>query len=360
MFQRFPFLSILLVSMCIHATAWGWGGPTHANISNKVLDHPKIQAWLQHFGFTSSDRATMVSTASGEPDKATYQTSSWNTIKNRQFHQNQGVVNSGLTWAFSPFHVGVLLHLAGDASVPIGHSPARYYWNNPDGPGTAGAEAGQEFKTWSIPAITEYPGATYAENIDIHEAIIADIAQRYEAAFGFNSEIYEFLDSGGYNAPFFAEATNYPAPLGVVILDDYFKYHNDGPIGQVTVLSPNGGESLIAGSTQTITWQSQGEFQNIFIQYSTNNGTNWIPIATVADTGSYDWTVPALHSTQCLIRLSDTEYTNKNDASDSVFTIYTCTLVSDLDGDCCVDIKDLVILADSWLQCNDPDNLDCR
>ena len=212
------------------STALGWGGPTHADISNRILDHPKIQAWLQHFGFTSSDRTTMVNTASGEPDKSTYQTSSWNIIKNRQFHQNQAVVDSELTWALTPFHVGVLLHLAGDASVPIGHSPARLYWSDPDGKGTTGAEAGQEGKTWSIPEITEYTGATYTENIDIHEDIIADIAQRYEAAFGFHNDLYEALDLGGYNAPFFDEATNYPAPLGVVILDDYFEYHNDGPL----------------------------------------------------------------------------------------------------------------------------------
>ncbi len=359
MSQRLLFFSILLLSMCISATAWGWGGPTHANIANKVLDHPKIQTWLHHFGFTSSDRTTMVNTASGEPDKATYQNPSWSIIENRQFHQNQGVVNSGLTWAFTPFHVGVLLHLAGDASVPIGHAPARHSWSNPDGTGTAGAEAGQEAKTWSIPAITEYTGATYTQNIDIHEGIITDIAHRYEAAFGFNSDIYEFFDSGGYNAPFFAEATNYPAPLGVVMLDDYFEYHNGGPIMQITVQSPNGGETLMAGTQQNITWQSQGEFQNIYIQYSTHNGANWIPIATAANTGSYEWTVPALNSSQCLVRLSDTEYTNKNDVSDGVFTIYTCTLPSDMDGDCYVDINDLILFADSWLGCNDPGNTGC-
>jgi hypothetical protein len=236
-------LSIALMT----PAASGWGAGTHANIANRVLDYPIIQTWFNHFGFTSSDRNTMVSTASGEPDRNVYQTGSWNTIKNRSFRANEGVRSDQLTWALSAFHVGVLLHLAGDASVPIGHSPARYYWTDPDGTGTTGAEAGQEAKTWSIPTITEMPGTTYGEKMSYHESRMADVARRYEAEFEFNSDFAEFFDTGGYNAKYFEEVLPYPAPLGVVILDDYFTYHNGGAIPEPATLGMIAAGSVLLG-----------------------------------------------------------------------------------------------------------------
>jgi len=222
-------VAAVLVLLLAPSMAMGWGSATHGLIANRVLDHPQIQSWLQYFGFTSADRSTMVSVASGEPDNPTYQWPSWSSIKDRQFHANRMNPNAALTWGFTPFHVGVLLHLAADASVPIGHAPARWYWTNPDGPYTDWAEGLQEIKTWYPPApdMTMYDGlTTYAEKVNYHESRMADIAQRYEAEF-------DFTLSGafaGYNADYFAEGLPLASPLGVIILDDYFEYHNDGPV----------------------------------------------------------------------------------------------------------------------------------
>ena len=35
--------------------------------------------------------------------------------------------------------------------------------------------------------------------------------------------------------------------------------------------------------------------------------------------------------------------------------IYGITTIEDLDGDCSVDLKDLLLFVDNWLGCNDPD-----
>ena len=90
----------------------------------------------------------------------------------------------------------------------------------------------------------------------------------------------------------------------------------------VTVTTPNGGENWLANSQHNITWTSQ-IITNVSIEYSTNNGNNWISVisSTPASGGSYNWTVPNTPSTQCLVRISDASNASINDVSDNVFTI---------------------------------------
>ena len=102
------------------------------------------------------------------------------------------------------------------------------------------------------------------------------------------------------------------------------------------VLTPNGGEQYHGGDVDTISWTSSNMY-GVKLEYSTNNGSNWIKIADSIDVAqnSYGWTVPELISTQCLIRVSDAYYTNAADTSDAVFTIYVnpLTLFSPLGGE---------------------------
>ena len=61
----------------------------------------------------------------------------------------------------------------------------------------------------------------------------------------------------------------------------------------LTVASPNGGEELTAGTTHEITWTSVGDIDNVKIEYSVNNGTDWIEIVdSTENDGSYNWEVP--------------------------------------------------------------------
>ena len=79
-------------------------------------------------------------------------------------------------------------------------------------------------------------------------------------------------------------------------------------IPAITVTAPNGGEIWQVASTQNITWTSSGTSGNVRIEYSINNGSSWSDIiATTPDDGSYTWTVPNTPSTNCLVRISDTD-----------------------------------------------------
>lgn len=102
------------------------------------------------------------------------------------------------------------------------------------------------------------------------------------------------------------------------------------PESSITVISPNGGEELHAGYTHEITWSSEGVIENVKIEYSTNNGTNWIEIvASTENYGYYDWGVPCEISSDCLVRISHLN-SDASDVSDAVFAI-SCQLPPDID-----------------------------
>jgi hypothetical protein len=89
----------------------------------------------------------------------------------------------------------------------------------------------------------------------------------------------------------------------------------------ITVLSPNGGENLDVGSTYNITWTSTGIVGDVKIEYSPDNGANWLDItASTTNDGSHPWTIPNTPSDQCLVRISEIEGT-PSDVSDGVFLI---------------------------------------
>jgi hypothetical protein len=95
------------------------------------------------------------------------------------------------------------------------------------------------------------------------------------------------------------------------------------PAGTVfEVLSPNGGEYCIAGTSYNITWTSPGTFTNVKIEYSLNNGSSWTTeTSSTSNDGSYTWTVPGTLSTQCLVRISDASDGAPSEVSDDVFSI---------------------------------------
>jgi len=93
-------------------------------------------------------------------------------------------------------------------------------------------------------------------------------------------------------------------------------------IAQITVTSPNGSGTWTAGTSRNITWTSSN-VTNIKLEYTTDNGTNWIEIvaSTSAAAGSYSWTVPDVSSSNCLVRITDIVNATVTDQSDAPFTI---------------------------------------
>lgn len=97
----------------------------------------------------------------------------------------------------------------------------------------------------------------------------------------------------------------------------------------LNLVSPNGNEFWQVGKTPNIIWESNNIFDDVYIEYSTNNGISWNPIATVSSaTEHFPWTIPNAVSKICLVRLRFGEQT---DVSDGAFEISndssTCAIV---------------------------------
>jgi len=93
-----------------------------------------------------------------------------------------------------------------------------------------------------------------------------------------------------------------------------------GTTPRVTVVSPNGGESLPGGSVQNITWTSSN-VANVRIEYTLDNGANWnVIVSDLASTGSFAWTLPTTSTSAARVRVSDMAST-ATDQSDGTFTI---------------------------------------
>jgi len=90
----------------------------------------------------------------------------------------------------------------------------------------------------------------------------------------------------------------------------------------LVLLSPNGGESLNSGTTHNITWSSAGVTSAVQLEYSTDNGQNWVLISDNApNTGTYAWAVPYTGTWKAKIRIADANFAPVADTSSSVFKI---------------------------------------
>lgn len=134
---------------------------------------------------------------------------------------------------------------------------------------------------------------------------------------------------------------------------------NPAPKPVITVLDPNGGESLPAGSKHWIRWNTKGSIGYVRIEDSNDNGLTFsivdANVANNSDSNSeYLWTLPTdANSDQCRIKISDKSDPDVNDISDNVFTIFICdpALKADISGDCKVDFVDFALLSGQWLDC---------
>jgi len=113
------------------------------------------------------------------------------------------------------------------------------------------------------------------------------------------------------------------AGVPFVISDSAFVIYNNVP-RQIVIKSPNGGEVWQAGTTNIINWSVSGTVTAVNIDYTTNNGTSWIPIVGnyALTPGYYSWTqVPSTPSTNCKVRITDALNGFPSSTSTSTFTI---------------------------------------
>jgi hypothetical protein len=95
----------------------------------------------------------------------------------------------------------------------------------------------------------------------------------------------------------------------------------------VSLLSPIGGDSWAFGTTHAVTWTATDNVgvASVTIEYSaTGPDGPWLPVASgLANSGSYDWTVPAPATTQAVVRVTALDATGHaaSAASVTVFSI---------------------------------------
>jgi flagellar hook assembly protein FlgD len=109
----------------------------------------------------------------------------------------------------------------------------------------------------------------------------------------------------------------------------------------IAVTSPNGGESWAQGSVHAITWTATDpegiEANSVALEVSLDNGGSWQPVAGgLANSGTFNWTVPGTPSAGARVRASalDVHANPASDASDAAFTIQlasSTTVASSLD-----------------------------
>jgi len=79
------------------------------------------------------------------------------------------------------------------------------------------------------------------------------------------------------------------------------------PIPAAHVSTPSGGELLVPGEVTTITWIASDTFNAVIptadLSWSPNDGATWLPVATVANTGRYEWTVPPTFTDRGRVRV---------------------------------------------------------
>ena len=80
----------------------------------------------------------------------------------------------------------------------------------------------------------------------------------------------------------------------------------------LTLLTPNGGESVLAGRNMSITWTNVLPQDPVRIELSTNSGNSWRPIAEAATGLEYAWQVGPETSTKARIRVSRTMINENN------------------------------------------------
>ena len=96
-------------------------------------------------------------------------------------------------------------------------------------------------------------------------------------------------------------------------------------VDSITVISPNGGETLFRGAAVTITWSSTGNVgANVKILARKGTGAGVIAASTPND-GTFDWTVPTAFPTgnNFVLEISSVDNPGILDQSDNFFTVAT-------------------------------------
>jgi hypothetical protein len=109
--------------------------------------------------------------------------------------------------------------------------------------------------------------------------------------------------------------------------------------GNVTLITPNGGDVLPTGQTFPVSWEASADAMRFKLKYSLDNGVTWVkvPGADNLMVNNFDWAVPAVTKNQNKSLLKVIGYNALGgkvgaDISDEPFTIEVVSITAPLDG----------------------------
>lgn len=90
----------------------------------------------------------------------------------------------------------------------------------------------------------------------------------------------------------------------------------------LVLAAPDGGETLERDVPYDIRWATVGNIPNVKLEYSLDDGQTFsIIAASVPNTGTYSWSIPAMDSKRAIIRVSDAANAQVLDESNAGFTM---------------------------------------
>ncbi|RKY97823.1 MAG: hypothetical protein DRQ13_04195 [Ignavibacteriae bacterium] len=199
----------------------------------------------------------------------------------------------------------LILHNSGASGLPINII-------SPNG-GEIWIEGSQQDITWSSLNVTDVKIELSLNNGASWDTIIDSTL---------STGIFSWTVPNSLSDSCLIKISDYQYPDTLDISDGMFAIRSQASLSTVTVISPNGGESWVAGTQQNITWTS--EFvENVKIELSLTNGANWNTIVdSIPSTGIYSWLVNVPQSSiQSRIRITNILDQAVYDVSDQVFTI---------------------------------------
>ncbi|NIQ87954.1 MAG: hypothetical protein GWN93_02235 [Deltaproteobacteria bacterium] len=98
--------------------------------------------------------------------------------------------------------------------------------------------------------------------------------------------------------------------LNLALVSSSFAFRDwDWDSRKITITSPEGGEKLIGERKQKISWQTSSSIRYVKIEYSINDGEEWIELVKNmkmdAPFASHEWVVPCTPTLKAKIRVSD-------------------------------------------------------
>lgn len=126
MVRTFYAYLVIGVFLFAHQAAFGWGYPTHSQMTYEIFRHPSMKKYVDAFPRFGLDVDKIAIGCNHEPPSTpiNYNHPGWSNLSNLKYRPARGYAPSFVKWEITNERLSNMLHAACDCSVPICHSPS--------------------------------------------------------------------------------------------------------------------------------------------------------------------------------------------------------------------------------------------